>query len=590
MEKKKKIISTISQSEDVFTEAQVGQVLSEFHGSISHTAWPFLAYIEVYRIDMETKMPDATMIQSVCTGALVNTQFVLSAAHCFCLVDPPLTCADGKNSFVNYNSSKRISIWIGANSESLEQRYSSFENDFKFQASSIILYPDYFRLEGGDMHDIALVKLDRPICDPSLNGKRNRAPIPIEIAEDWLFNEVLESTKSADIKIMYEEVFGKDSKTKFSQFKVNPIFRAGYGISHEVGTCRTQMGPSPLERCKFPFKVKYASGLENTDIDRMLQKDCLKFEKIWKKKNNKTGVHLIRHGHISIGKKIITESFQPNYQILDVKGNCTKQCYPIDMLLDNLTRFNDAPTNYGTLNYGWCATCDPKAKPGENNYCGTGSTGNENDEIGIAWPEKNWGFCSKECSKINETLHYEPLYSGTGYMFFLNDSTCKSLIEEAGMEINLVHEFCATDILLNQQRRFKVNFETEEFEEISQIENTEHETILGTLDRKQIICNGDSGGPVWMIMAEKSMENKSKVKVVPYLVGITRRSDEAKPKEKCPDEVLQRINEYRMLRMNNVDQYDYYSDEDNGSISKNPGHTNKKPIRIDLHIKVPTQK
>ncbi|XP_071749065.1 uncharacterized protein [Lepeophtheirus salmonis] len=188
--------------------------------------------------------------------------------------------------------------------------------------------------------------------------------------------------------------------------------------------------------------------------------------------------------------------------------------------------------------------------------------------------------------------------------------------QEAGMEINLVHEFCATDILLNQQRRFKVNFETEEFEEISQIENTEHETILGTLDRKQIICNGDSGGPVWMIMAEKSMENKSKVKVVPYLVGITRRSDgcglrnrpaifgkisfyrkwilstisEAKPKEKCPDEVLQRINEYRMLRMNNVDQYDYYSDEDNGSISKNPGHANKKPIRIDLHIKVPTQK
>jgi hypothetical protein len=37
-------------------------------------------------------------------------------------------------------------------------------------------------------------------------------------------------------------------------------FRSGYGIPHERNTCRTWDGRSPLQKCKFPFKVRVSQG------------------------------------------------------------------------------------------------------------------------------------------------------------------------------------------------------------------------------------------------------------------------------------------------------------------------------------------
>ena len=44
-------------------------------------------------------------------------------------------------------------------------------------------------------------------------------------------------------------------KTK-GVIKIREAFVTGYGIPHERYTCRTWDGRSPLQECKFPFKVQ----------------------------------------------------------------------------------------------------------------------------------------------------------------------------------------------------------------------------------------------------------------------------------------------------------------------------------------------
>ena len=47
-----------------------------------------------------------------------------------------------------------------------------------------------------------------------------------------------------------------DFLTESGTMKLKEAFRAGYGIPHERNTCRTWDGRSPLQKCKFPFRVK----------------------------------------------------------------------------------------------------------------------------------------------------------------------------------------------------------------------------------------------------------------------------------------------------------------------------------------------
>ena len=53
-----------------------------------------------------------------------------------------------------------------------------------------------------------------------------------------------------------------DTRKKFSYLhteetiKLKEVFVTGYGIPHELHACRTWDGREPLQKCKFPFKVK----------------------------------------------------------------------------------------------------------------------------------------------------------------------------------------------------------------------------------------------------------------------------------------------------------------------------------------------
>ena len=44
-------------------------------------------------------------------------------------------------------------------------------------------------------------------------------------------------------------------KTK-GKIRLKEAFVTGYGIPYDSGTCRTWDGRSPLQKCKFPFKVE----------------------------------------------------------------------------------------------------------------------------------------------------------------------------------------------------------------------------------------------------------------------------------------------------------------------------------------------
>lgn len=73
-----------------------------------------------------------------------------------------------------------------------------------------------------------------------------------------------------DIPSREEHIFGyelnmtseaEDNKVKYGYLKskgkirMKEAFVTGFGIPHEKNTCRTWDGRSPLQKCKFPFKV-----------------------------------------------------------------------------------------------------------------------------------------------------------------------------------------------------------------------------------------------------------------------------------------------------------------------------------------------
>ena len=75
--------------------------------------------------------------------------------------------------------------------------------------------------------------------------------------------------KNGEIPSRQEHVFAyemdyddEDPDRRFGYLKTKGMitmreaFVTGYGIPHERYTCRTWDGRSPLQKCKFPFKVQ----------------------------------------------------------------------------------------------------------------------------------------------------------------------------------------------------------------------------------------------------------------------------------------------------------------------------------------------
>lgn len=78
---------------------------------------------------------------------------------------------------------------------------------------------------------------------------------------------------------------------------------------------------------------------------------------------------------------------------------------------------------------GWCGTCNPRAKQGENGYCDLETRAFPKNPTELAIPEfdKNWGFCSDSCSG---SMYAKALYLSN--MYVLDEPMCK----ESGLSLN----------------------------------------------------------------------------------------------------------------------------------------------------------
>ncbi|XP_059091709.1 uncharacterized protein LOC131887189 [Tigriopus californicus] len=445
---------------------------------------PFVVYYEKFQRDTSklSVIEIESLERSFCSGSLVSSQHVLSAAHCVCVFKKDCARSGFLGRFeVQYDPTKHITLWVGLSTNDLEFRYKAFPNilDANYKVSSVLLHPLY-QTEGlFDLHDICILKLSRPVCQaPKIQ--------PIHLPTP----EILERIGNGGSP-MGNLTYGSGSVLALTY-----VHTGGYGISNEdKHTCKTtRNGPAPFQYCKFPFKVKLPeeSHLQCKIREKLFhgcvpitelfppnyyQRQCREFESIWSSVHNGTLQGLLHHNNPWLSPQ--------NYQVINEANNCTNQCYTYYLLLQFY------PVSYSK--YGWCATCDQNANPGEPNYCGVDSSKDLEAEMAVAEPNRNWGFCQWNCSDRSENLALMPNYED-GPNMYLSEKDCAQLLQNS---INLTTEFCSSYVNVEDQRRFKINSNGTISQVPYRLDNLDLK-YTGSFHKSRYICEGDSGGPLWI--------------------------------------------------------------------------------------------
>lgn len=422
-------------------------------GSVAERAQPWLASIVIFYT--RNGLSD----QASCGGALINTKFVLTAAHCMCDEKKQMPCLiknkDNPKTYrieTNYNATTKFKISIGLTHKmGIGDNLPPHERQKRiFSAIKAIVYEKFYPSElnpsskqnGGD---IGLLELHREI-DFDLEYKL----MPVCLPPGPRFPDNIGTF------LGYVEGWGNDAD--------------------KSGKCMTnEMGPAPFQPCQQKTRVpgKSFTGCASikTPTGYLMAADeehpCSKLRALYKMKDKRV-------------------KFLPE-ELTEVKILSERE---------KLACFSD---NKGRRKKKWCATCRLEASPGESGYCGANST-NITAEQYIPVNATNWGFCLE--SSACDRLSGKPVRPKGQLQFIELNILSKSHCEFFGnlSRINTVKEICAGKIIKPKLKVYKQSDDA-----LLHVKNHKEKPLAlknsSSVDFGYMIgggdtCQGDSGGPL----------------------------------------------------------------------------------------------
>ena len=161
----------------------------------------------------------------------------------------------------------------------------------------------------------------------------------------------------------------------------------GWGSdTDKTGQCRTgEEGPSPFSRCQVNTIIPNENGGPSRKF-----KGCVrgKSPTAYLVQRFKNGLCARLKNYLRL-RKFMKRHFMVKgvSEIKVVSGKNVRKCY------------HENRNGKDKRKAGWCATCRPRAQPGEHGYCGLGSKDPEKEQM-LNFTT-NWGFClkSKACTE-----------------------------------------------------------------------------------------------------------------------------------------------------------------------------------------------
>jgi len=435
---------------------------------------PFMALVVALQKPKED--PNAFM---KCGGSIINNKFILTAAHCLCMVEGmPLseTIPCTEEDELKYDPKEVLRVVTGATVE-MDMENGKMRKKLEQDVEEVFIHPLW---KGGtslgenaeEAADMGMIKLAKELV-----WGKTVSPICLP--------------KVADLKV-----------------KDDTAYVAGWGKTEkERDNCVVDnRGPARNQKCRFPYKF------ENNDVEI---NECFK-DAFPSNKNSKCQqFHKFHKNSFDFGNS--------SYVKIWYNRKAAKTfCYSPDGAKEN----------------GWCGVCLDQAEPGEEGYCPDGMEGNEatnnrgedeevedeemDNEVTIAKPGKNWGYCSPECNNDYNAEHKNTLKETMQQLF--KKDVCDKIYEAQG-RVRLQHEkVLKTEVCGGLKFDFPTYAEyNRQF--VKKKDNgekvykfTKMKDSVDTLDMpKQMVklgfyigysdsCQGDSGGPFYQFKDGKVIQ------------------------------------------------------------------------------------